>query len=317
MTRKKVTMLPQHILVTGGAGFIGSHTVNLLVQQGFIVTVLDNLSSGQLSNLDLHHPNIDFIEGDILEYPLVEKLVASADAVLHLAAIASVPFSIENPIYSFQVNVQGLLHVLCAIQQAQRPIRLVYASSAAVYGNTQALPCQEAMRGTPLSPYALHKMNNEDDASLFTRLHAISSLALRYFNVYGPGQDPTSPYSGVISRFMGAYQRRETLTIFGNGEQSRDFIHVHDVARANLLALNNSYCGTLNVATGKPQTLLQLIHYIQAAGSYPATVLHAPAREGDIQASYAATRLATEHLNFTYTIELADGIKQMSAGLNF
>src|SRR3990167_9899318 len=213
-----VSML-QRILVTGGAGFIGSHTVELLLQQGKQVVVLDNLSYGKQANLNLQHPDLEFIEGNILEYPLLVDLLSSCDAVLHLAALSSVQQSIEHPIYSFQVNTQGFLHVLQAVYKAKRPIRLVYASSAAVYGNLAQLPCREdqPLMGLPLSPYALQKMHNEQYAHLYKELHGIPSLGLRYFNVYGQRQDPQSPYSGVISRFVDSYLKDHELTLFGDG----------------------------------------------------------------------------------------------------
>lgn len=303
-------MNPERILVTGGAGFIGSHTVDLLLEAGKQVIVLDNLSSGHLQNLNLQHPNVELVEGDILEYPLIESLVEGCDAVLHLAAIASVPTSIAEPIYTMQVNTQGLLHVLQAIQRANRPIRLVFASSAAVYGNTTRLPCDDALplTSTPLSPYALQKIHCEQYARFFADHHGINSLALRYFNVYGPRQDPSSPYSGVISRFLAAYQQNETITIFGDGQQSRDFIYVQDVAYANLLALNSDYAGALNIATGTPQTLLQLLDCLQAAGNHPANYQLAPPREGDIKSSYGSTVLAKQYLDFTAQIALAQGM---------
>jgi UDP-glucose 4-epimerase len=303
----------QRILVTGGAGFIGSHTVALLLEQGKQVVVLDNLSSGKMTNLNLTDPNLEFIEGDVLEYPLIEELVNTCDAVLHLAAIASVPQSIEHPIYTFQVNTQGFLHVLQAVQKADHRVRLVYASSAAVYGDVAELPCRDdmALSGMPLSPYALQKIHDEDYARLYDRLHSVPSLALRYFNVYGPGQAPASPYSGVISRFLDAYKADAELKIFGDGQQSRDFIYVSDIAQANVLALLSKYHGALNIATGQPQKLLQLVEYIQAAGGKPANLTFEPARSGDIKSSYAATDLATQHLGFQAVVSLRDGIKQM------
>lgn len=304
-------MMPQRILVTGGAGFIGAHTVKLLLQQDRQVVVLDNLSSGKISHLDLTHPNLEFVEGDVLEYPLVLDLLAGCDAVLHLAAIASVPMSIENPIYTFQVNTQGFLHVLQAVHQTRRPIRVVYASSAAVYGEEKNLPCQDGLplSSVPLSPYALQKMDTEFYADLYARLHGVTSLGLRYFNVYGPLQDPHSPYSGVISRFLERYRESAELTVFGGGEQSRDFIYVADVARANVLALQSIYQGVMNIATGQPETLLSLIRYIEVAGKQPAHLKQAPARPGDIQASYASTKLAEQQLGFKYTVPLQEGVK--------
>lgn len=303
-------MIPQRILVTGGAGFIGSHTVRLLLSQGKQVIVLDNLFSGKMENLDLGNPDLEFLEGDILEYPLIEDLMVNCDAVLHLAAIASVPFSIENPIYSMQINTQGFLHILQAIHKMKRPIRLVHASSASVYGAASELPCADGIPLTAplLSPYALQKWQAEQYGDLYHRLHGVKSLALRYFNVYGQGQDPHSPYSGVISRFLEAYKKDDELTIFGDGLQSRDFIHVSDVARANALALEKEYTGALNIATGEPQTLMQLIEYIEKNGGKPARLRSEPARTGDIRESYAATSLAREHLGFEYSIALKQGI---------
>jgi len=304
---------PQRVLVTGGAGFIGSHTVDLLLNEGKEVVVLDNLYSGKLENLNMQHPNLEFIEGDVLEYPFLEELVMSCDGVLHLAAIVSVPESINNPIYSFQVNTQGFLHVLQAVHKAKHPIRLVQASSAAVYGNASDLPCRDdiALSHELLSPYALQKMHAEDYANVYARIHGIQSLALRYFNVYGPRQDSSSPYAGVISRFLYAYKEDTEITIFGDGQQSRDFIYVSDVAKANVLALQSQHSGALNIATGQPRTLLDVIAYIQAAGNKAVELHFEPARVGDIKHSYAATQMAEQYLGFAYSISQQEGMRQM------
>jgi nucleoside-diphosphate-sugar epimerase len=305
-------MKAQRILVTGGAGFIGSHTVDALLADGREVLVLDNLSSGKLENLNLQHPNLEFIEGDVLEYPLIESLLPGCDAILHLAAIASVPLTIAEPIYSMQVNTQGLLHVLQAIKQAQRSTRLVYASSAAVYGETPP-PCSDALPVTTpaLSPYALQKAHGEDYAGLYDRLHSVKSLGLRYFNVYGLRQDPNSPYSGVISRFLDSYQQDAELTVFGDGKQSRDFIHVSDIAAANLLALDTEFAGVLNVATGRPQTLLELIAAISQAGGRAAKVRFEAARPGDIVYSFGSAEKVKFELGFVAKMNLEQGIKSM------
>ena len=304
---------PKRILIIGGAGFIGAPTARLLLEQGQQVVVLDNLSSGQLENLPLKHPNFEFVEGDVLEYPLVVDLLNGCDAVLHLAAISSVPQSIENPIYSFQVNTQGFLHVLCAINQAKRPIRFVFASSAASYGGGGELPCRDDLPliGAPLSPYALQKIHNEMYAELYARVYNTPSLALRYFNVYGKGQDPYSPYSGVMSRFLEAYQNDQELIIFGDGMQSRDFIYVEEVALANCLALQSTVTGILNIATGEAKTLLQLLEYIETIGGKPAKLRFEPKRLGDIQSSYAAVFKAKEQLGFQSSLSLQEGIKKM------
>lgn len=303
-------MTIQRVLVTGGAGFIGSATVDLLLAQGKQVVVLDNLYSGKLENLPMQHPNLELVEGDILEYPFVSSMLVDCDAVLHLVAIPSVPFSIDNPIYTFQVNTQGFLHVLEAVRMAQRPVRIVYASSAAIYGDVKSLPCRESSIEKPLSPYALQKRQCEEYADLYARLHGIQSLGLRYFNVYGHRQDPLSPYSGVISRFLDNYRQQLPLTVFGDGKQSRDFIHVSDVARANAMALESTYSGAVNIATGQQETLLQLIDYIGQAGNEPAHYQSEPARVGDIKESYADVTLAEQQLKFKYQVSLQQGIRQ-------
>jgi UDP-glucose 4-epimerase len=271
------------------------------------------LSTGKLQNLPWSHPELQFIKGDILDYPLVRKLVAGCDAVLHLAAIVSVPQSIEDPIQSCRVNTQGFVHLLQAIRELKQPTRLVYASSAAVYGAAVELPCCDdlALADVALSPYALEKANCERYAALFTQLFGLTCLGLRYFNVYGTRQDPASPYSGVISKFMGHYLQDKPITIFGDGEHSRDFVHVSDVAKANWLALQSHYCGALNVATGVPETLINLVRYIEAAGGRPAEVNYAAARLGDIVKSFATIEKAEQQLNFRSSVPLIQGIRSL------
>jgi UDP-glucose 4-epimerase len=303
----------KRILVTGGAGFIGSHSVDLLLQQDKQVCVYDNFSAGKLSYLNAFHPKLRIVQGDILDYGLLAKEISLCDAVLHLAALPSVPKSIEDPVVSMRVNTQGFLHVLQAVRETQRPIRVVYASSAAVYGDAVDLPCNDEtqLSGNYLSPYALEKANDEQYASLYARLFGIKTLGLRYFNVYGLRQDPASPYSGVISRFISLYKAREMITVFGNGKQSRDFIHVSDVARANCLALESDITGVMNVATGAPETLLNLLHYIETAGNHKAEITFAETRTGDIRESYAAVAKAKNKLQFSYEIGLKQGIAEL------
>jgi nucleoside-diphosphate-sugar epimerase len=257
------------------------------------------------------------VQADILNYKILETEIAQCDAVLHLAALPSVQQSIKNPVQSLQINTQGFLHVLQAIretqQKHQKDIRLIYASSAAVYGAEAALPCSDELPLplTVLSPYALEKANNERYAYLYAQLFGIKSLGLRYFNVYGPRQLPDSPYSGVISKFIANYQKKEPILIFGDGTQSRDFIHVFDVARANWLAMQSDYCGTLNIATGIPETLINLISYIENTGGHPAEIQLTTPRPGDIPMSYASTTRAEKNLQFNYTVKLADGISNL------
>ena len=301
------------ILVTGGAGFIGSHTVDLLLANNLQVVVLDNLVSGDVSYLDLNHPHLKFVKNDILDLPALQSEMRHCDAVLHLAALPSVTKSIENPIESLRVNMQGFIHVLQAVRELKRDIRVVYASSAAIYGDTATLPCNDdaPLSFTTLSPYALEKANNERYAALFANLFGIKTLGLRYFNVYGPRQDPNSPYAGVISKFVKQYRQHQPITIFGEGKQSRDFIHVSDIARANLQALQSQYCGVLNIATGQSETLLDLVSYIERLGELPAKLNFVPARTGDIPHSYAAIDKAARYLQFKSVISLQQGIQSL------
>ncbi len=301
------------VLVTGGAGFIGSHTVDYLLALGKEVVVLDNLSSGKLGHLDRQHRALTFIEGDILSYPTMASLVADCDAVLHLAAIASVPHSIENPLYTFQVNTQGLLHVLQAVNKVNPTARVVYASSAAVYGDAERLPCCDETPSASelLSPYAMQKKHDEDYAQMYAKLFGVKSLGLRYFNVYGSRQDPHSPYSGVISHFVKAYHQGEPLIIHGDGLQSRDFIHVSDVAKANVQALMSDYVGVMNIATGVPKNLLEVIEAIESAGNKTAEREHAAPRQGDIRLSYGTIAKAMACIGFKYGVSLVDGMREL------
>jgi UDP-glucose 4-epimerase len=303
----------QRIVVTGGAGFIGSHTVDLLLANDYQVTVLDNLVSGDLAYLDLSHPNLTFVNGDILDYPQVYSLIKEADVVLHLAALPSVPKSIENPIQSLHVNLQGFLHILQAVRELPGSIRLVYASSAAVYGDSAELPCNDEniLSAKALSPYALEKSNNERYADMYATLFGTQSLGLRYFNVYGSRQDPNSPYSGVISKFLELYQDDKPIPIFGTGEQSRDFIHVSDIAKANLAAISSDHCGVMNIATGVPETLNNLIKYIEKLGRRLAKRRFLPARSGDVRQSYAKIDKAKSELGFQCSIKLEQGIHSL------
>lgn len=303
----------KRILITGGAGFIGSHTVDFFLQQGAQVVVLDNLATGKVTNLNLFHPHLRFVQADVLDYAVLTKEVATSDVVLHLAALPSVVQSIAEPLQSLTVNSGGFLQVLQAIREVNPAIRLVYASSAAVYGADKVLPCSDELPlpSAPLSPYALEKANNERYADLYHRLFGINSLGLRYFNVYGSRQIPNSPYSGVISKFIERYQKKEPMIVFGDGLQSRDFIHVADVARANWLAVQSDYCGALNVATGVAETLINLIGYIEKAGGYKAEVEHLASRAGEIAQSYASTVKAKERLQYQYDISLAKGIHSL------
>ncbi|MDA8561583.1 NAD-dependent epimerase/dehydratase family protein [Gammaproteobacteria bacterium] len=298
------------VLVTGGAGFVGSHTVDLLLKKGLKVVVVDNLSTGKLSNLNLSSSNLKFIQGDILDDDLLFSEISDCDAVLHLAALPSVDLSIDDPINSLKINLEGFLHILQAIRAINKPIRLVYASSAAIYGGSDALPCSDTapIENIPLSPYALEKLNNENYGQMFDDLFKIKSLGLRYFNIYGERQDPNSSYSGVISKFIDKFKNNEVVNLFGDGSQSRDFIHVSDVARANWLALSSNYSGVLNIGTGISETLLNLISYMEKANNQKIKINSMPNRKGDILKSYADVSKANSKLDFSYSVSLSDGI---------
>lgn len=297
------------VLVTGGAGFIGSHSVDLLLQQGFCVRVLDNLSSGKRSNLPLSHPDLDFVLGDVSCFDDVNAAMQGVDACLHLAAQVSVDASIQDPVFSCQQNILGFSAVMhAAVKHAVT--RLVYASSAAVYGQPSCLPIDESATLAPISPYGLEKSVNEQYAALANGLYALSSLGLRYFNVYGPRQDPTSSYAGVISIFMQRMREKKSITIYGDGSQNRDFIFVGDVAKANVAALLSSSTGVCNVATGHSITLLELVDIIGSFAGH-VDIQFAKARSGDIRLSAASVESMHAMLEIAAKTQPSQGLHQL------
>ncbi len=271
------------VMVTGGAGFIGSHSVEALLADGAHVVVLDNLSSGRRGKLP-DHDRLRLIEGDIRDRAAVAAAIKGCTHVLNLAAQVSVRLSFEAPPTSAQHNVLGFVNVLdCARHEGVE--RVVYASSASAYGDPAELPLTETSPAVPLSPYGLDKLVNEQQAALFGRLFGSSTMGLRYFNAYGPRQDPESPYAGVISRFAAAIRSDAPLTVFGDGKQTRDFIFVKDIAQTNLAALHSRENGICNVGTGRSVTLLELIDALaQCIGRAP-RVRHAEPQVGDIRHS--------------------------------
>lgn len=282
------------ILVVGGAGFIGSHTVELLLSEGYYVRVLDNLSTGKRENLPAQHDRLEFIFGDMTDQMLLSQSCTGVTHILHLAAQVSVIQSLENPVFSCQQNILGFVGVL--EEARKRNARLVYASSAAVYGNPDKLPLQESAQVMPISPYGLEKYSNELYADLYGRMHRLSHLGMRYFNVYGPRQDPQSPYSGVISRFVNQALAHKALTIRGDGSQERDFIHVLDVARANVAALVGNLQGTVNIARGEATTIHALARIIHQLSGVSENIQWIPRIEGDIQRSLADSERMRKHL---------------------
>jgi UDP-glucose 4-epimerase len=298
-----------NVLVTGGAGFIGSHSVEALLSDGAQVTVLDNFSSGKRINLP-EHPNLKVIVGDIRENEDVDKALHGISHVLHLAAQVSVPASVTDPLCSSQHNIRGFLNVLDGARRA-KVSRFIYASSAAVYGAPEQLPLNEQSQVAPLSPYGLEKSINDQYTAMYRQLYYLSSLGLRYFNVYGPRQDPASPYAGVISKFAAAMIKGDPLRVFGDGAQTRDFIFVKDVACLNLHALKSSVTGVCNIATGTSVTLLDLIETLAKCAACTPLIRHEPPATGDIRHSSTDVRKMIEQLSPPRMTTLTDGLTQL------
>jgi len=278
------------VLVTGGAGFIGSHLVERLLVEGHAVRVLDDFSSGRRENFAFAKPSaaLEVIEGDIRDAHSVETAVAGVDGVFHEAALVSVPRSVEDPELSCAVNAHGTVRIFDAARRA-RVRRIVFASSAAVYGDTATLPVTESEPVRPLSPYGLDKRYTEQLAVLHHALYGLETVPLRYFNVFGPRQDPSSPYSGVISIFVSRLLAGAPITMHGDGEQTRDFVYVDDVVQANMRAMFAPYAGPspFNVASGSRTTLNALAALLGEIIGVEPSIVRGPARAGDIRHSAA------------------------------
>ncbi len=297
------------VLVTGGAGFIGSHSVEALLAAGAQVVVLDDFSAGKRENLP-GHPGLEVRTGDIRNAADVMGALVGVTHVLHLAAQVSVRASVENPVDSATRNVGGFLTVADAARRAGVR-RVVYASSAAVYGVPERLPLDENAPCAPISPYGLEKYIDDQYADLFRQLYGQSLLGVRYFNVYGPRQDPASHYAGVISRFAARLAADEPLTVFGDGLQTRDFVFVKDVARANVAALRSDAGGVVNVGTGVQVSLLDLIAALgRCAGKTP-RVRFDPPVVGDIRDSAMTPGRLREVLGFVPATTLDEGLRTL------
>lgn len=298
-------------LVTGGAGFIGSHLVDALLAAGCRVTVIDNLSTGRLENLAQAADRISFVEGGILDESLLARAVAGCEVVFHQAAVVSVPMTVEDPVGSAAVNDLGTVKVLEAARRAGSR-RVVLASSSAVYGDDPALPKNEQMTPRPLTPYAVQKLTGEYNARLYSELYGLETVCLRYFNVFGPRQDPSSPYSGVISIFMSKAVENAAPMIYGDGGQFRDFIYVRDVVTANLLSATRPEVGghVFNVGTGKHVTVNRLWEMVQALGGHEMPADYGPPRKGDIRESVADIGLAAELLGFAPACGFEAGLEK-------
>ena len=295
-------------LVTGGAGFIGSHVVDALAARGDAVRVVDDLSTGRRENLSAH-PGIELIEADLGERQVAEHAVADIDCVIHLAAIPSVPRSVREPRRSHRANVEATHELLLAARDAGVR-RVVLASSSSVYGESERLPKHEGMRPAPLSPYALHKLIGEQYAALFSRLYGLETVALRFFNVFGPRQSPQSQYSGVISLFTAALLAGRAPTINGDGEQTRDFTYVADVARGVLQACAAPAASgrAVNIARGGRMSVNELCAALQRATGVAVAARYAEPRPGDVRHSQADISLARDLLGFAPAVPVEEGL---------
>jgi len=296
-------------LVTGGAGFIGSHIVESLLQRGERVRVLDNFSSGRSENLAHLRERIDLIEGDIRDSDTVTRAMQGVEVVFHQAAVPSVPRSIADPRTSFDANVTGTLNVLLAARDAGCR-RVVFASSSSVYGDTPVMPKVETMPPQPLSPYAISKLTGEQLCGVFTRIYGLETVALRYFNVFGPRQDPTSAYAAVIPKFIAALTSGDTPVIFGDGEQSRDFTYIDNVVDANLRAATASEAAgqVFNVASGRAITVNQMLAAVADLLDIDAHAQHDPPRPGDVRDSLADIAAAQTTLGYEVRVPFNEGL---------
>jgi nucleoside-diphosphate-sugar epimerase len=297
-------------LVTGGAGFIGSHLAEELTRRGAHVRVADSLITGKRQNLD-HLPGVEFVEGDLADLDVARRAVDGCGYVLHQAAIPSVPRSVADPITSNRANIDATLNVLVAARDAGVR-RVVYAGSSSAYGNAAALPKREDMPTGPLSPYALQKLVGEQYMQLFTQLYGLETVAIRYFNVFGPRQDPSSPYSGVISLFISALVDGRRPTIYGDGEQTRDFTYVANVVDGVLRACEASRASgeVINVATGGRVSLNQLFDAVRSLTGSSVEPVHGPPRAGDVRDSQADIGKARDVLGYAPTVTFEEGLKR-------
>ena len=297
-----------HYLVTGGAGFIGSHLAEELLRRGETVRVVDNLSTGKRQNI-AHIPSVEFIEGDLADLDVARRAVKGVDYVLHQAAIPSVPRSVEDPITSNRANIDASLNVLVAARDAGVK-RVVYAGSSSAYGNTPTLPKVETMAPAPLSPYALQKLVAEQYCQMFTRLYGLQTVTTRYFNVFGPRQDPSSPYSGVISIFISALCERRRPTIYGDGEHTRDFTYVANVVDGVLRACtaDNASGEVINVATSGRISLNTLFNTVRDLVGSTVEPIYAEPRAGDVKDSQADISKAKRVLGYQPSVTFEAGL---------
>lgn len=304
------------VVVTGGGGFIGSHSVDALVAQGVEVVVVDNFSTGKRENLAHHGSRVTVHEHTIVDTEFLTSVCEGADAVLHLAALPSVPKSVALPLETHEANATGTLSVFVAARDAGVR-RVVYASSSSVYGDTPTLPKVETMPTKPLSPYAVQKLTTELYGRVFHALYGLETIGLRYFNVFGPRQDPSSDYAAVIPKFIAMMKRRESPTLHGDGEQTRDFTYIKNAVAGNLAALSatRGFGEAYNIATGNRISLNELVTKINDQLGTKLTAVHGPVRSGDIQDSYADIEKAQQTFGYAPTVSFDDGLRETADSL--
>jgi len=305
-------------LVTGGAGFIGSNIVEELLKQGHSVRVLDNFSTGKRENLKEFNSDIELLEGDIRSYHIVRQAVSRVEVILHQAALPSVPRSINDPITTNEVNVMGTLNMLDAAKDAGVK-RIVYASSSSVYGDNPELPKREDMLPNPLSPYAVAKLAGEKYCQVFSKLYGLETVILRYFNVFGPRQDPNSQYSAVIPKFIKLMNNDQQPTIYGDGTQTRDFTYVSNIVEGNLLAATKDVKSgiVMNCACHGQVTLNELVEQVNNILNKNIEPIYANPRPGDIKHSFANIDKIKKSIDFIPRINFVSGLDLTTKHFNF
>lgn len=310
-------MFVEQVLVTGGAGFIGSHLVEALLAKGYKVRVLDNLSTGKISYLPMDNANLNLVIGDVADGAAVARAMADCNAVVHLAAVASVQASVDDPVATHQSNFVGTLNV-CESMLKSAIKRVVFASSAAIYGNNgEGSAIDEDTPKSPLTPYASDKLASEYYLDFYRREHGLEPVILRFFNIFGPRQDPSSPYSGVISIFTERAMNAQPVSIFGDGEQTRDFVYVEDLVSILVQAVeaNEPGVGAVNVGLDRSTSLNDLIAELGAATGHPLTVTHHASRQGDIRHSRANNARLLQHFNLPEPTSIGNGLAKLIRSL--